>query len=79
MKSILDLFEFGVLWDQGSKCYRFFDEAAYLLQQTVDVNAMPMLRRNTELLDEGIDIDLCLRLLEGIALGLVGDEKRIKM
>lgn len=79
MKSILNLFEFGVLWDQGGKCYKFFDEAVSLLQQTVDVNAMPMLRRNIELLDEGIDIDLCLRLLEGIALGLFGDEKRIKM
>lgn len=79
LKSILNLFEFGVLWDQGGKCYKFFDEAVFLFQQTVDVNAMPMLRRNTELLDEDIDIDLCLRLLEGIALGLFGDEKRIKM
>lgn len=49
-----------------------------LIQLTIDINSIPMLKRDFGKLEHDVDVDICLRLLEGIALGLAGNERNSK-
>jgi len=75
---LLDLLQFSVDWDQGSKCHWFCEEAVELIQRTVDINAIPTFQKNLSKIEKDIDVTSCLELLESIALGMVGNEIHVR-
>lgn len=48
------------------------------MQRTVDINAIPTLRRDPSKIEADVDIDANLKLLESIALGVMGNESHAK-
>lgn len=78
MHLVLGLLQFSIVWDQGSTCHHFFEEAVDLIQLTIDINAIPVLKGDFGKLEHDVDVDACLRLLEGITLGLAGNENNSK-
>lgn len=71
---VLDLLHLGIMWDLVGTCAEILDEAVDLIQRTVDLNAIPRLRRDTAKLNSDIDVGRCLDLLECISLGVLSDE-----
>jgi len=75
---VVELFRFGILWTQGSHCIEVMDEALAILQETVDINAVPLATKREYTLKDGVPTIACLEILEDIALAALGDEAHVR-
>ncbi|KAA8906658.1 hypothetical protein FN846DRAFT_906948 [Sphaerosporella brunnea] len=66
---VVELFRFAILWTQGSHCFEVMDKALLVIQETVDINAVPLATKRDCVLKEGIPTLACLQILEELALG----------
>ena len=53
-------------------------EALAILQETIDINAVPMATKREYILKEEVPTIACLEIMEGIALAILGDEAHIR-
>jgi hypothetical protein len=72
------MFRFSILWNQGDHCPDILDEAAAIIQRTVDVNAIPVATKRPEGKKVGVPTTECLQLMEDIALACLRDEVYIR-
>ncbi|KAL7270683.1 hypothetical protein RUND412_006598 [Rhizina undulata] len=78
---ILDLFYFAMTWDQANQAttvHKILDETVDLVQRTVDINAIPAVRKKWSLVDKDVDVELCLKILECMALTVVCDDRHAR-
>jgi hypothetical protein len=71
---IVELFRFVILWTQGSHCFDVMDEALLVIQETVDINAVPLATKRDCVPKEGIPTLACLQILEELALASLGED-----
>ncbi|KAF8457612.1 hypothetical protein BDZ91DRAFT_800548 [Kalaharituber pfeilii] len=72
---LLDLLQFSFMYSHGGACTCILDDAVDLLQRTIDINAIPIFKREIDKLVPEIDVGRCLTVLEFIALNLLAEEQ----